>query len=92
MIMDQLKHDTILAIAIAIGVWCKKGEMEKMAEGINWLASILTKEDLIDTKDLIERMKDQAPGVEYKEYIKMHFSCTNPKHAGVVDPFREDFE
>lgn len=90
--MDQLKHDTIFAIAIAIGVWCKKGEMEKMAEGINWLASILTKEDLIDTKDLIERMKENVPDVEYQEYIKMHFAFTDPKHAGVVDPFGEDFE
>lgn len=91
--MNQLKHDRLLALAVAVGTWCIKGEMDKMIEGVNWLASLVDREDHEEIKELIENIKDLPGGeVKYKSYISAKIAYTMPDKMEVVDPFNADFE
>lgn len=92
-VMDQLKHDRLLGLAVAIGHWVVKGEIDKMIEGCNWLASLVDEEDYEDIKEMIKRLKELPDAdVEYKPYIDAKITKLETAETGVVDPFNADFE
>lgn len=92
-VMDQIKHDRLLGLAVAIGHWVIKGEIDKMIEGCNWLASLVDEEDYEEIKEVIKRLKELPDGdVKYKPYIDAKITQLEPAQTEVVDPFNADFE